>query len=422
MLMKTKTKNLKEILMCKTTLALLSASVMAFGCEEIDHSGEEAQPEKPKTELCLGEVAEILSAIPLDVQNMEEVHDAVSSSSGNGYDDEYTMKDLFSSPGSGVGDDAVKSVPTAKAYEKPLKDKFAEYFATVKTRTGGEEPSPEEYIKALSASDMQIYWPYHENWDNKEMPIITFDPEDGSTKNIGYQISISEDGTKTVKEVIVDEETSMSRPVWVINRNDDSGYSSIEMLRRMDPEWGTGGGEIIVGKKGTSRAVKSNDNDKPRLKSLVLRDFTMHRNYDPWFAGASEFFVKCGSVEDFTATTENELLIYNPSITDFMIVVKRSEVGKPRKFNALLVSNWTEQLENCAFMITEDDGGTRKSWKCEANVKIKSKSYGFDILLPFNSRDDIVWRGQLSSRYLEEYSGRTCNFGDVSLTFEVIEK
>ena len=47
---------------------------------------------------------------------------------------------------------------------------------------------------------------------------------------------------------------------------------------------------------------------------------------DSWFAGASEFFVKIGSVEDFTAVTEAELQLYNPLVTDFMIVVKRNQV------------------------------------------------------------------------------------------------
>ena len=147
----------------------------------------------------------------------------------------------------------------------------------------------------------------------------------------------------------------------------------------------------------------------------------MLRNYDPWFAGASEFFVKLGSVEDFTASTEAELKLYNPAVTDFMIVVKRKYVGKPRPFNAVLVSDWTDQLDQCALMITEDDGGTRTSWKCSAIVKIASKSYGFEINLPFNTRDDIVWRGQLSRRYLEANDNITGHFGDVDLTFEIRE-
>lgn len=113
--------------------------------------------------------------------------------------------------------------------------------------------------------------------------------------------------------------------------------------------------------------------------------------------------------------------LYSPSVTDFMIVVKRKYVGEPQNFNAVLVSDWTEQLTHCALIITEDDGGTKTSWKCSAVVKIKSKSYGFEINLPINTRDDIVWRGQLSRKYIEANNGVTGHFGDVDLTFELVE-
>ena len=131
--------------------------------------------------------------------------------------------------------------------------------------------------------------------------------------------------------------------------------------------------------------------------------------------------MKTGAVEDFTASTEAELRLYSPTITDFLIVVKRSQIGEPLPFNAMLVSDWTGQMTHCAFMITEDDGGTITEWNCTALVRIASKSYGFEIKIPFNSRDDVVWRGQLSSRWLEANSNLVGHFGDVDLTFEVVE-
>ena len=75
------------------------------------------------------------------------------------------------------------------------------------------------------------------------------------------------------------------------------------------------------------------------------------------FAGGSEFWIKIGAVEDFTAATEPELRLYQPSITDFMLVVRRDQVGEELPFNAVLVSEWTEQLNSCAYMMVEDDGG-----------------------------------------------------------------
>jgi hypothetical protein len=186
------------------------------------------------------------------------------------------------------------------------------------------------------------------------------------------------------------------------------------MLRREDPDWGEGGGTIIV-------KPKSKAETGAELKTLVLKDFTMHRNQDSWFAGGSEFWIRTGSLDDFTASTEAELRLYNPLVTDFLIVVKRKYVGQPQPFNAVLVPEWNPQMTHCAFMITEDDGGTRTEWKCTALVRIASKSYGVEMNLPFNTRDDIVWRGHLTNRWIEANDNITSNFGDVSLTFELME-
>lgn len=401
-------------------LALTVLSV-PVSCEHVDHTGEINDPEARI--IPLEDVAKLLSALPIETDQMTEVHDAVSSSDGNGYDEEYMMRDLLSVPGTGVGDEAMGKSMSTRSYSRPLKELIAEQLSTRTKSSDGSVLSPEEYLDALEKSNMQIYWPYYRNWDGKEWPIVTFDPGNGAEANVGYRLFIDSEGNRKVEAVVVDEEMAASHPVWVVNRNNDSGFTSMEVHRRKDPEWGTGGGSITVRPSsglGCAEASATAAAQKGAFRTLVLHDFKMRRNYDCWFAGASEFFIKCGSVEDFTASTEAELKLYSPRITDFMLVVKRSQMGKTIPMNVVLVSQWTDQLENIAFMLTEDDGGTRTEWKCSACVKIKSKSYGFEVALPFNSRDDIVWRGQLSAPYLEKYDGVAGRFGDVELTFSLL--
>lgn len=404
-----------------------AALMLHSGCERVDTCpGDNEEGALP---VSLEDVALLLSEINIGEEQLREVSDAVSSSSENGYDEEYTMRDLFSCPGAGVGDSSIpgKLKSGESGYRSPMRDMIREHLLSGASVLSKSMPKKREaftssvdvFLKALESSDIQIYWPFSEDWDGESLPVITFDPCDGSETNIGYRAVDDGSGVRTVEEVIVDERFASEYPVWVVNRNDDAGFTSLEMLRRQDPEWGTGGGSVIV-KLQTLPSARAASSDTP-VRTLILKDFTMLRNYDPWFAGASEFFVKIGSVEDFTASTEVELKLYNPAVTDFMIVVKRKYVGKPRPFNAVLVSEWTDQLEKCALMITEDDGGTRTSWKCSAVVKVASKSYGFEINLPFNTRDDIVWRGQLSRRYLEANDCVTGHFGDVDLTFEIRE-
>ena len=397
-------------------VALSLIMLAAASCEILDNDPDKHVKDEDSTYVGLEEVAELLALIPLKSSHVNEVHDAVTSSSGNGYDEEYTMKDLFERPGAGVGDLEVRS---GAIYENPLRDLIKEHvYGMAATRSGADVLDPDRFLEELMSSDIQIYWPFSGSWDGEGMPIITYDPEDGSDKNMGYRLVVNDDGSRSVESLVVDEALAEAEPVWVVNRNSDAGYATLEMLRREDPDWGEGGGTIIV-RPSCPETLKTRA--EVSVKSLILKDFTMNRSYDTWFAGASEFFVKTGSVEDFTASTEAELRLYSPTITDFLIVVKRSQIGEPLPFNAMLVSDWTGQMTHCAFMITEDDGGTITEWNCTALVRIASKSYGFEIKIPFNSRDDVVWRGQLSSRWLEANSNLVGHFGDVDLTFEVVE-
>ncbi len=395
----------------KTSKLLLLLALVPAACDPGVLDRE--VPEPAMDSVSLPDVARLLSALPIGGEQLSEVHAAVSASSRNGYDEEYTMRDLFESPGAGVGDRAGKGSGAAAQYDAPLRS-LIETYVRERYRTKAGETDPEAvqaYLDALAASDAQIYWPYSEEYDGKSLPVITFDPGGDATANVGYRTRVDGSGKRTVEEIVVDEDYARTHPVWVVNNNSDSGYASLEMRRRADPDWGRGGEVLVKGDSG---------DDAENSRMLVLKYFKMNRNYDSWFGGASEFFVKCGSMSGFKAKTEAEMQEYYPTITDFMIVVKRRDLGSHRPFNAILISDWTDQIEDFCLLVTEDDGGTRTSWKCSASAKVQSKSYGFDLDIPYHDRDDIVWRGTLSRKFFEKYSGVTGHFGDVELTFGII--
>ena len=402
--------------------------LLLLSCNRIPEHVED----RDNAALPLDQVAQMLSELPMEPVHFKEVHRAVSSSSGNGYDEEYMMRDLFASPGRGVGEeDSGKSGNSVEEQSKslsdilPLRDLIIQYAENrAATKASGFDPGL--WLESLSSSDIQIYWPYSEDWDGETQPVFTYDPGDGSQVGVGWKVDTDERGARTVRKIEVDEKYAAAYPVWVVNRNSDSGYTSLDVMRREHPEWDNGGGALIIGGPVSSRAPgvplpEEGTKAASSVKTLILKDFTMRRHYDTWLAGGSEFFIKAGSVNDFVASTEAELQLYVPAVTDFMVVVKRKQLGQALPFNTVLVSDWTSQLTQVAFMIVEDDGGSLTQWKCSAVVKVASKSYGFDISLPFNTRDDIVWRGQLSRRYIEATDKIAGHFGDVDITFEVVD-
>ena len=402
--------------------------LLLLSCNRIPEPVED----RDNAALPLDQVAQMLSELPMEPVHFREVHRAVASSSGNGYDEEYMMRDLFASPGRGVGEeDSGKSGNSVEEQSKslsdilPLRDLIIQYAENrAATKASGFDPGL--WLESLSSSDIQIYWPYSEDWDGETQPVFTYDPGDGSQVGVGWKVDTDERGARSVRKIEVDEKYAAAYPVWVVNRNSDSGYTSLDVMRREHPEWDNGGGALIIGGPVSSRAPgvplpEEGTKAASSVKTLILKDFTMRRHYDTWLAGGSEFFIKAGSVNDFVASTEAELQLYMPAVTDFMVVVKRKQLGQALPFNTVLVSDWTSQLTQVAFMIVEDDGGSLTQWKCSAVVKVASKSYGFDISLPFNTRDDIVWRGQLSRRYIEATDKIAGHFGDVDITFEVVD-
>lgn len=379
-------------------LAALCA-VSLFGCEEVLLTPVDEQEPGEEPAVLLEDVARVLSHVPLGGEQLDEVYDAARASAANGYDEEYRMQELFAEPGCGVGDAGSTKADT---YSKPLRELLKE--AVHATKASGSLEDPDAWLDALSASDIQIYWPFSDQWNGDAKPVITFDPGGDATQNEGYILEA--DGSVT--KVLVTEEMAREQPVWVVNRNSDADYKTLEMLRREDPDWGQGGGSLVVTK-----------GDAP-LRTLVLRSLKARRNFDSWLAGAAELFVKMAKVENFKASTEAELRLYDPAITDFMVVVRRGQKGKEVELNTVLVSEWSEQLSSCGLMIIEDDGGTQTSWKCSAVVKYKSQSYGFEVDLPFRTRDDIVWRGSLTRSFVERNSGKPVNLGDVEVVLELI--
>ena len=392
-------------------LAVVLPAFALVSCEELDNDPQEHV--KTDSYIELNEVAEVLAGIPIQKEQLHEVHDAVCASSVNGYDEEYTMNMLFASPGSGVGDDV--DTKASARYQQPLRSLIEQHVLASATKSSGAIPDPQKWLDELMESDIQIYWPYSDNWDGETLPIITFDPEDDSDVNVGYKVLEDAQGNRYVEEVVVDEQMAMDSPVWVVNRNTDASFKTLEMLCKDNPQWGEGGGSIIVQPSSVTKSTEST------AKALVLRNFKMNEHYDCWFAGASEFFVKVGFVEDFTATTEAELRLYNPKVTDFMIVVQRDQIGRTLTRNVMMISDWSEQMSHCAFMISEDDGGFWDDWKCTALVRISSRSYGIEVSIPIKSWDDIVWRGRLAWSWLQANSGVKSRYGDVELTLDVVD-
>lgn len=389
-------KNFRILFMRSLLPLSITTAIAVFvpSCDKAENAPAAipAEPEAPmQASLTPEGIARMLASLPLTMTQVQEVRGAVNSSIADGYDEEYTFRDLVQSPGRGVGAVDTRSVPCPET----LVEMINEY--------GSPATRSDSFLSRLAESGMQIYWPYSEDWDGSTMPVITFDPENSSESNTGFLRTQAADGSWEVREISVNEDYARVHPVWVVNWNDDAEFLTPQMMEKLS----------MTASRSAAARYSSDD-----FKTLVLKEFKAHRNYDSWFSGGSEFLVKCGAIEDFKAATEEEMKDYNPKITDFMIKVRRKQVGKAIRLNSVLVSEWTSQLSESAFLVIEDDGGKMTKWSAVGAVKIKSRTYGFEVEFPYHRSDDIVWRGKLSDNFLTKYNDRPSRFGDVSITFD----
>lgn len=390
-----------------TSVMLLSAAIllMSVSCEK-ETAGVWPDGRPSYDDGILEEVAVFLSDVVSDSEVLDEVHSAVTESYECGYDEEYLFSNVVNCPGRGTG---FRSVKAEGGYGEGAL--FRSLVSTLDGRTGfpgvhvKSAGTGKAFLDSLASSDIQIYWPYSENWDGASLPVVTFDHGLDKDWNYGFILRKDASGEKVVSRVLVDEAYAKEHPVWVVNLNKDRSYVPLKPSRYVPKD------------DGGNLQTKTGET----IYSLMLRSFTALKNYDCWLAGASEYFIKVGAVENFTASTEAEMELFSPTITDFYIVVRRGEVGEPKEVNTIMVSDWTLQMSSIAFMIIEDDGGKQTSWDTEIIVKVNSKSYGITMSIPLNTKDDIVWRGSLSSRYLFATDASHSKFNDVLLDIEIVE-
>lgn len=390
-----------------TSGMLLSAAIllMSVSCEK-ETAGVWPDSRPSYDDGILEEVAVFLSDVVSDSEVLDEVHSAVTESYECGYDEEYLFSNVVNCPGRGTG---FRSVKAEGGYGEGAL--FRSLVSTLDGRTGfpgvhvKSAGTGKAFLDSLASSDIQIYWPYSENWDGASLPVVTFDHGLDKDWNYGFILRKDASGEKVVSRVLVDEAYAKEHPVWVVNLNKDRSYVPLKPSRYVPKD------------DGGNLQTKTGET----IYSLMLRSFTALKNYDCWLAGASEYFIKVGAVENFTASTEAEMELFSPTITDFYIVVRRGEVGEPKEVNTIMVSDWTLQMSSIAFMIIEDDGGKQTSWDTEIIVKVNSKSYGITMSIPLNTKDDIVWRGSLSSRYLFATDASHSKFNDVLLDIEIVE-
>lgn len=322
-------------------------------------------------------IASLLSHISINNDICKEVHEAVSSATDNGLEESYYFQEILKEENN--------KITTRSGNPSALGTLIKNYFTNSTTRSADADAIN---LELLAKSDIQIYWPYSEDWDGKTLPVITYAPENEDQE---WNYAYKRNGDK-IDTIIVNEEYMEKNPVWIINKSDisyeDLPNFSLKQKNKNNVLFLSKSNEKIDNLHYTTRAA-----GEP-VYTVYLGQFMAEKQYDKVWSGGSEFAIQMGAIENMQIESIQQLSSTNPQVTYLRITRSRKDIKKKRwiTLNSVLSSDWYPNENNAAFMIHEEDQGKDINWEAELSIKIKGKDFGFKAKLPFGSHDDLIYK------------------------------
>lgn len=273
-----------------------------------------------------------------DINACKEVKSIVELSIEYGRDEDARFRDL-------IGTEQSVFFKQSPQLKSPL---FNRSFS--KIYVSQENDSTSSY---LTDNDIQIYWPYSENWDGVTIPVVTFAPLD---KNVTDIMAYKMNEYGKIDSLIVNENYAKKYPVWVINKNNIAydnlpNFSKGEVIKN----------DIIYLQKSKSAKIIQATNDEPLndstyVYSIYIGSMRAERQWDTWIAGGSEFmFRMVGSKKTITGVEGDYSMatVCAPAFSRKDIDNKETKV-----LSSLINIDWGVRETLNGFALWEDDGGS----------------------------------------------------------------
>jgi hypothetical protein len=331
-------------------------------------------------------VAKLLTGLTTDKGIATEVKAGVERSLTYGLDEELRFMDILQPNESKMlrsGDDNLLT--------KSVRNLLNDHNSASGLRSSGNELET-----FLLTKNIQIYWPYSENWNGQEIPVITFDPGTGNADKVpAYQTVKLPDGTTGIDSLIVDETYAMKHPVWVINKN-DVDYE--ELPDFFNYEYAKNG--VLFHSELSQKKLSRTENTLRSLTSDVVYVFKLGtlqatQHHDDWVNGGSEFEFKCS-------------VPLAPSYTTTGVTVIRKEIARSHinsngtvfTMNMPLNTNWREEQLQNGLKVIETDGGGTKNWTFALGISILNVNSSIQASIPYGSNDDNIYEIILDRLYI----------------------
>lgn len=247
----------------------------------------------------------------------------------------------------------------------------------------------------LIGQDVQVYFPYSEDFTGTINPVVTFHPIDNEDVNDGFVLNAN---GLTYQTVQVTDAIAKTRPVFIINFYEGGPVG----------EGGnSGSGGIPVEPRGTGGMEDCNI--PPLRMSVQIKELKFMSQWDGIFAGGPDFVFARGELA--YNSTGTQVVTTAPQVR---INMKRSWRGGWRGVNTLWDQRWEfqqtqfEELEQF-FALYEDDSNSSTTVSLGGSVKADVKipqvggveqNISANVSHTITTADQIVYNQQLDRCYL----------------------
>lgn len=230
-------------------------------------------------------------------------------------------------------------------------------------------------------NDLNIYWGYHDEWDHKTPPIIAYVDQDVSPDRInGYLIKGNSIQNIAISSAFFD---SVIAPVIIINFNETSysEYPEFKIGKRTKNGTTFLKGTPIL--KDDEPAQEYGIYDNPnKIYEAVFRALQSANGaqYDYWYAGGSEIYVKSGAIDANG----------NPKYNNHRCELTRKEIKNRTTIYyeyPILFDDWKVEYLNMPTSIYEQDPGTETT--IAASISIKNIG-SVSVNIPLKNNDDLI--------------------------------
>ncbi len=271
----------------------------------------------------------------------QRVHHAVTKAISHGLDEVLFFKE-YSAPSISSNKISTESPSeTSTKFSKFCEDQ--ELYDNNRPKSSNHLTQPGKNPLLIN-DNLQIYWPYSENWDGKTAPAIVYAPENiNDLSATGYIPTGNGDELKTVT---VTESFCETYPVWIINES-ETPLSKLPNFNKGENI--SSDGICYPQSITTSDSPASYSSGQNTVNTWQVVSMQVKRQYDTWIAGGSEIVIQVAYpiMPGYAAGTSR-----------YTIRFKRKDIKKKRWktfSDVYLNTNWRpEQISNF-LLITESD-------------------------------------------------------------------